>query len=77
VSEENERLFVRVMEEAFNRGNLDVVDELVAPDFFNHKAPDARGPASRRPHAGCGPRSPAFTPSCISWWPRATWWLAA
>jgi SnoaL-like polyketide cyclase len=44
VSEESKRVFVRVMEEAFNRGNLDVVDELVAPDFFSHEAPDARGP---------------------------------
>jgi steroid delta-isomerase-like uncharacterized protein len=44
VSEENKRLFVQAMEEVFNRGNLDVADELVAPDFFNHEAPDSRGP---------------------------------
>jgi hypothetical protein len=34
VSEENKRLFMKVMEEAFNQGNLEVVDELVAPDSW-------------------------------------------
>ena len=28
----------RFLEEAFNGGNLDVVDELVAPEFVNHDA---------------------------------------
>jgi steroid delta-isomerase-like uncharacterized protein len=28
----------RLLEEAFNSGNLDVVDELVAPEFVNHDA---------------------------------------
>jgi steroid delta-isomerase-like uncharacterized protein len=28
----------RFLEEAFNSGNLDVVDELVAPEFVNHDA---------------------------------------
>ncbi len=44
VSEENKRLFVKVMQEVFNQENLEVADELVAPDFFNHEAPDSRGP---------------------------------
>ena len=44
MSEENKRLFMKVMEEAFNQGNLEVVDELVAPDFFNHEAPMLVGP---------------------------------
>lgn len=26
----------RIFEEAFNRGNLDVVDELLSPDYFAH-----------------------------------------
>ena len=44
MSEESKRLFVHVMEEVFNQDNLELADELVAPDFFNHEAPDARGP---------------------------------
>jgi steroid delta-isomerase-like uncharacterized protein len=28
----------RLLEEAFNSGNLDVIDELVAPEFVNHDA---------------------------------------
>src|SRR5262249_11774479 len=31
----------RAVEEAFNRGNLAVLDELVAPDFVNRSAPHA------------------------------------
>ena len=78
MSEENKRLFVHVMEEALNQGNLEVADELVAPDFYNHEAPAARDRrASRRPQGGCGPPSPTCTPSCTSWSPRATWWSAA
>ena len=44
MSEENKRLFVQVLEEVFNQGNLELADELVAADFFNHEAPDACGP---------------------------------
>jgi len=35
----------------FNQGDLDLVDELVAPDFLNHDVPpgmDSRGPDSTR-----------------------------
>ncbi len=43
MSEESKRLFVKVMQEVFNQGNLEVADELVAPDFFNTRRPTAAG----------------------------------
>jgi steroid delta-isomerase-like uncharacterized protein len=39
MSAENKAIFRRIVEEGFNQGNLDVWDELVAPDFVNHSAP--------------------------------------
>ena len=36
MSAENKALSRRLLEEAFNAGNTDVVDELVATDFVNH-----------------------------------------
>ena len=47
---ENKALFRRTYEELLNRGNLDVADELVAPEFINHEAPPGkdRGPESMR-----------------------------
>lgn len=78
MSEEHKRLFVYLMEEAFNRGNLEVADELVAPDFFNHEAPDSPGPEGFKATARwLRPPSPTCMPSCTSWWPRATWWSVA
>jgi steroid delta-isomerase-like uncharacterized protein len=38
MSAENKAIARRLLEEAFNSGNLDVVDELVAPEFVNHDA---------------------------------------
>jgi steroid delta-isomerase-like uncharacterized protein len=39
VSAEKNKAFVRrLIEEIYNQGNLDVVDELVAPDVFDHAA---------------------------------------
>jgi steroid delta-isomerase-like uncharacterized protein len=38
MSAENKGIARRFLEEAFNSGNLDVVDELVAPEFVNHDA---------------------------------------
>jgi predicted ester cyclase len=35
---ENKAVVRRLIEEVYNAGNLDVVDELVAPDVFNHPA---------------------------------------
>ena len=37
-------LFVTLMEEVFNRGNLNVAEGLVAQNFYNHEAPDSPGP---------------------------------
>jgi steroid delta-isomerase-like uncharacterized protein len=36
MSEENKRISRRIPEEVFGKGNLDVIDELVADDFVNH-----------------------------------------
>ena len=49
-TEENKARFRRVYEDLFNGGNLDVAEELVASDFFNHEAPHgmARGPRGTR-----------------------------
>ena len=38
MSAETKAIARRFLEEAFNGGNLDVVDELVAPEFVNHDA---------------------------------------
>ena len=38
MSAENKGIARRFLEEAFNSGDLDVVDELVAPEFVNHDA---------------------------------------
>jgi steroid delta-isomerase-like uncharacterized protein len=37
VSEENKALVQRFVDEAFNRGNLDVADEVYAPEFTSHE----------------------------------------
>ena len=37
-AESNKALARRLLEEAFNAGNIDVVDELVTTDFVNHDA---------------------------------------
>jgi steroid delta-isomerase-like uncharacterized protein len=49
-AEENKALFRRAYEELWNRGNLSVADELIAPDFVNHSASAGsnRGPESMR-----------------------------
>ena len=36
--EENKAVIRRLVEEVYNKGNLAVVDELVAPEVFNHPA---------------------------------------
>jgi hypothetical protein len=53
----------RFVDGAWNRGNLDVIDQLVAPDFVGHghmadriRSRDSRGPAAL---SGCAvPRYP-------------------
>ena len=49
-TEEHKAQFRRLYEEMLNKGDVSVVDELIAPDFFNHAAPAAtnRGPSSLR-----------------------------
>jgi predicted ester cyclase len=49
-AEENKALFRRAYEELWNRGNLSVADELIAPDFIIHAASPGsnRGPESMR-----------------------------
>jgi SnoaL-like polyketide cyclase len=37
-AEDNKAVIRRLKEEVYNQGNLDVVDELVAPDIVNHPA---------------------------------------
>jgi steroid delta-isomerase-like uncharacterized protein len=37
-AESNKALSRRLLEEAFNAGNIDVIDELVTTDFVNHDA---------------------------------------
>jgi steroid delta-isomerase-like uncharacterized protein len=47
---DNKARFRRTYEEMLNRGDLSVVDEVIAPDFLNHEAPPGmdRGPESMR-----------------------------
>ena len=49
-TEENKAQFRRLYEEVLNKGDVTVVDELIAPEFLNHAAPPAtnRGPESLR-----------------------------
>jgi steroid delta-isomerase-like uncharacterized protein len=46
-TEQNKALFRRVMEEVFNRGNVSLVDELLAPDFVEHEELPPGIPAGR------------------------------
>jgi steroid delta-isomerase-like uncharacterized protein len=46
-AEENKALSRRVIEEMFNKGNLDVADEILAPDYVDHdpaSPEEIRGP---------------------------------
>ena len=46
-TEENKALARRVLEEMFNKGNLDLADEVFAPDYVDHDPAmpeDIRGP---------------------------------
>jgi SnoaL-like polyketide cyclase len=52
--DENKRLARCVLEEMFERGNLDAADELVHPDFVNHEAPSSnpQGPQGLKETVG-------------------------
>jgi predicted ester cyclase len=39
MSTDNKQLVLRLLDEVFDQGNFDVIDELVHPDFVNHEAP--------------------------------------
>jgi steroid delta-isomerase-like uncharacterized protein len=51
MSEENKAVVRRFIEEAWNNGNLEVVDELISPDHVDHdpaRADAPQGPAAMR-----------------------------
>ncbi len=59
MSEENKAIARRAIEELFNQGNLDVADELIAPNYVNHdpvSPEEARGPEGFK-QLVCGFRS--------------------
>ena len=45
-TEENKALIQRFVEEAFNRGNLDIADEVYASSFASHDPTTPEGPSS-------------------------------
>ena len=54
-TEENKALARRVLEEMFNKGNLDVADELLASDYVDHDPAmpeDIRGPEGFKQYVG-------------------------
>ena len=42
VEENNKALVRRFIDEVYNRGNVDVADELLAPDYVDHTAPPGK-----------------------------------
>jgi predicted SnoaL-like aldol condensation-catalyzing enzyme len=42
VEENNKALVRRLFDEVYNRGNLDIADELLSPDYADHTAPPGR-----------------------------------
>jgi predicted SnoaL-like aldol condensation-catalyzing enzyme len=42
VEENNKALVRRFIEEVFNGGNLDAIDELMAPDYLDHTVPPGK-----------------------------------
>jgi steroid delta-isomerase-like uncharacterized protein len=54
-AEENKALARRLIEEMFNRGNLDAADEIFAPDHVNHdpgSPEEIRGPEGFKSYVG-------------------------
>ena len=54
-AEENKALARRVLEEMFNKGNLDVADDLLAPDYVDHDPAmpeDIHGPEGFKEYVG-------------------------
>jgi steroid delta-isomerase-like uncharacterized protein len=46
MSADNKAAYRRFMDELFNRGNLDIIDELVAPDVVTHAALPGQRPGA-------------------------------
>jgi steroid delta-isomerase-like uncharacterized protein len=44
IEEENKAIHRRVYEEIWNKGNLDVVEEIIDDDYIYHPLPQRRGP---------------------------------
>ena len=54
-AEQNKALARRVLEEMFNKGNLDAADELLAPDYVDHDPAmpeDVHGPEGFKQYVG-------------------------
>jgi len=54
-AEQNKALARRVLEEMFNKGNLDVADKLLAPDYVDHDPAmpeDIHGPEGFKEYVG-------------------------
>ncbi len=43
-TEENKAISRRILDELWNKGNLDIIDELFASDYVNHNAPPGLTP---------------------------------
>ena len=78
-SEQNKAIARRIPIEVFSQGRLEVLDELLAPDFTEHSqlppAFPAVAKASRPSHRRCAKDSQTSTTASIFRSPRATSWL--
>jgi hypothetical protein len=61
MSEENKAILRRVNDEVFSQGNLDLVDELFAPDYVLHD-PGLPGASCAAPRTSSNDGSPCFAP---------------
>jgi hypothetical protein len=62
-AEDNKAVVRRLIEEVYNEGNMNVVDELVAPDIFDHAAVPSTSTASMGSStswSGYAPSAPTF-----------------
>ena len=76
MSEQNKAQIRRVIEEVYNRGDLDLVDEVAASDLVSMPRPRtsmaARVRSSMLPLCAQGSRT--FTSPLRTRSPKATWW---
>jgi hypothetical protein len=73
-AEENKALVRRFVQEVYNRGNLDVADELLATNFVDHDflSGEEVGPEDYERSLGCAPLLPISTSALRSRSPKAT-----